>query len=248
MILDDWMKDIPQQFLGKKNIEILIKAFAKQMDELKEVYENLKEATTLEKAKGQNLRYLGDIMSTSLKEVQSILMSANKDEITDETYRKVLQYKTLQNNCDCTYSDIMESIKLLWDADNISYVEDPNSPATVYISLPDVSIDGLDPAIGRVLAIKPAGVAMIYTVGYAIGVNISGIEKVKLVRVLVTLLEQDLFKEEVSVSTQRLRVRNTIEETVTAAVVWSSDLWYLDGTYLLDGTKMLSAKKIEEVL
>ena len=126
----------------------------------------MKYETTLDNAKGQNLRYVGDILSTSIYEAQSILMAVDNSEITDETYRKVLQYKALQNNCNCTYYDIMESINLLWDAKNAKYVEDEERPASIYIELEDASIDGVDPAIGRVLAIKPAGVAMIYAVGY----------------------------------------------------------------------------------
>ena len=248
MTFQKWMNDMPQQFLGKKNIEILVKAFSRQIDELLQVYDDLKYATNLETAKGQNLMYIGDILSTSIKEAQSILMKANNDVITDELYRKILQYKTLQNNCDCTYTDIMESITLLWDADNISYIEDPNSPATVYISLPEASIDGIDPAVGRVLAIKPAGVAMIYTVGYAIGFNISGIEKAKLPKVILKLIGQEMVKEQCSVSNVRIKVDSNIDESVTVSLLLSKDLWFLDGTYLLDGTKTLSAHIEEEVL
>ena len=246
MTLDNWLRDMPQQFQEKKNIEILVKAFSRQIDEVYQMFDDLKYATTLENAKGQNLKYIGDILSTSLKEAQSILMAANNEEITDETYRKVLQYKALQNNCDCTYYDIMESINLLWDASNVKYVEDPSRPATIYIALKDASIDGIDPAVGRVLAIKPAGVAMIYAAGYLIIANISGIEKANVPRIVIKL--PPIENEEALISRICMAMKTNIEETVTASVVMKKNLWMLDGTYLLDGTKTLDAERGEEVL
>lgn len=247
MTLHDWLNDIPQQFLNKRNIEILLKAFSRQIDELKQVFEDLKNLTTLQNATGQSLRYIGDIMSTSLKEAQTILMSANNDVITDEVYRKVLMYKALQNNCDCTYSDIMESIRLLWDTSNLKYIEKPEVPATIFISLPEVDVDGMDPALGRVLAIKPAGVAMIYTVGYAAGVNISGIEKVKLANVLFALSNPMIIDEDIAMD-MTIKSKTEVVETVTASVTYYRNFWIINGDYLLDGTKLLDAEKVEEVL
>lgn len=246
MTADKWLLDLPQQFLGKKNIEVLIKTFSKQMDELEQVYEDLKYATTLENAKGQNLKNIGDVLSLSMKDAQAILMVAGNNEITDETYRKVLQYKTLQNNCDCTYEDIMESIALLWDANNIKYVEKPENPATVFILLPEAKLDGIDPSVGRVLAIKPAGVSMIYTVAYKEGVNISGIEKSKVPMIVATT---DIQNEENATSKKvQLKMKTNVGEKMTLKIIVRKNFWKLDGTYMLDGTKMLDAENIEEVL
>lgn len=246
MTLENWLSDIPQQFLGRKNIEILLSVFSKQMDELYQVYEDLKYATTLDNAKGQNLRYVGDILSTSITEAQSILMSADNSEITDETYRKVLQYKSLQNNCNCTYYDIMESINLLWDARNVKYVEDPERPASIYIALEEASIDGVDPSLGRVLAIKPAGVAMIYAVDYLEDVNISESEKVTVPKIKVKVAPI-VHKEDV---TQKMQLKANLktDEKLTFSVITKESLWLLDGTYMLDGTKRLNAGRMEEVL
>lgn len=246
MTLHNWMNDIPQQFHSKKNIEILISVFSKQIDELYQVYEDLKFATTLENAKGQNLMYIGDILSTSLNDAQNILMNSSNEEITREVYRKILQYKALQNNCDCTYFDIMESINLLWDTDNVKYSEPEDRPATIYLSLPEANIDGVDPAVGRILAIKPAGVAMIYTIGYATGINISGTEKVRLSRIMITTSLAN--EEKATVPEIQLLTKSKINETVSASIVSKRNLWMLDGTYLLDGSKLLNAVRIEEDL
>lgn len=247
MTLKNWMNDIPQQFLNKKNIEVLIKAFARQMDELYQVHEDLRLSTTLEKATGQSLLYIGDILSTSLKEAQEILMLADNTEITDERYRKVLQYKTLQNNCECTYDDIMESISLLWNTDNIRYKEDPEHPATIYIVLPEVDVDGIDPAVGRVLAIKPAGISVIYAVAYHTKVNIAEKEKITLPKVIVTAPLS--VNETGTVPEMKIQTEINNKEIVAASMITlSKNIWYLDGSKLLDGSMTLDAEKTEEVL
>ena len=191
MVADKWLRELPQQFQDKRKIEVLIRAFGRQIDEVLEVFDQLKTETTFDRAVGQNLDYIGDIMATTRKDAQKILMAANNTEITDEVYRKVLTYKALQNSCDCTYYDIMESINLLWDTDNIKYVEDPERPASIYIELPEANLDGMDPAIGRVLAIRPGGVSMVYSVAYADVVNIGASEKVtaSLIRALYWKLD-----------------------------------------------------------
>lgn len=244
--LRNWINDLPQQFQGKRNIEILLGAFAKQMDELCKVYEDLKTKTTLDNAEGQNLRYIGDIYSLTTKDAHEILYKASAGDITDETYRKILQYKALQNNCDCTYYDIMDSINLLWDTDKIKYVETTDNPATIYIELPDVSIDGMDPALGRILAIKPSGVAMIYSNGYTVNVNMSGLEKAKVpgINMLLPIKES----EDMEFKSLSLAMGTKLEETITATLIIWNDFWMLDGKVLLDGSKTLGAAKTEEVL
>ena len=185
-------------------------------------------------------------MATSMKEAQTILKDVSNDEITDETYRKVLQYKSLKNSCDCTYSDIMESISLLWDSDTINYVEPEERPATVFITLPEAKMDSIDPAVGRVLAIKPAGVAMLYTVDYVAGVNISGIEKAQLPKIIMKIPGVKISNELIPGISVLVDVQNT--ENIDASIVIYYCYWTLDGTYSLDGTKKLNAKKTEEVL
>ena len=242
-----WFEDILQQFHDKKNIEVLINAFAKQMDELYKVYEDMMYATTLQNATGQNLKYIGDIVSTSQKEAQEILKNSGKTELTDDIYRKVLMYKTLANNCDCTYENIIESISLLWDASKVKYVETAAKPATIYLNLEDANIDGLDPAVGRVLAIRPAGVAMIYAIGYLANINMSGIDKAKMPGLIVTTSAKE--KDEAVMEKMEMTLHSRIEEDVTASMLSTRGNWYLDGTYMLDGTKLLnSGETIEEVL
>ena len=67
-ILNEWMKDIPQQFLGKHNIEVLIKAFARQLQEVQQIFDDMKTKLDLDTATGQNLDYVGTIIPLSRKE------------------------------------------------------------------------------------------------------------------------------------------------------------------------------------
>jgi len=46
-IADIWLRDMPQQFQGKHNIEVLVKAFSKQMQELEKVFQDINTMTDL---------------------------------------------------------------------------------------------------------------------------------------------------------------------------------------------------------
>ena len=61
-ILDSWLEDIPQQFRSKKNIGVLIRAFARQMDELQVVFDDLRTKRDIDTAEGKNLDRVGDIV------------------------------------------------------------------------------------------------------------------------------------------------------------------------------------------
>ncbi len=215
MVLEEWFKDIPQQFLGKKNIEVLIRAFARQMQELLQVFDDLDTALDLEKAGGQNLDYVGTIVSLSRKEA-GILAGIGVEEpvISDERYRQFLKYKVLRNTNNCTYDDIMQSIEILWRTDNIRYVEDPGRPATILIRLQTVDVDSeVDPLIGKVMAIKPAGVALIYTINYTVIID---------------------FRH-----TEQFVLRNM--HLHTAVPFWQTR--YFDGSETMDGSHLMDAAR-----
>ena len=64
-VLDNWLNDIPYQFQNKKNIEVLIKAFSRQLSELEDVFISLNLNTDILSAKGKNLDMIGDIINLS---------------------------------------------------------------------------------------------------------------------------------------------------------------------------------------
>lgn len=181
-IADKWLKDLPQQFQGKERIEALIAAFARQMEDVRKVFDDVNELTDIDTAHGINLDRVGDIVVLSRKDAQVILRSKTDQELGDETYRQVLRYKSIKNTCDCTYEDIVGTMKLLWDVDYVTYVEKPERPATIFMQMPPFDIHITDPAAKRVLAIRPAGVGLIYVVSYHLAADHSRLEKMFLVK------------------------------------------------------------------
>lgn len=179
LIVDEWLRDMPQQFLGKLKIEALVMAFARQLQELSLVFDDMDSKLDLDTAVGQNLDYVGTIIPLTRKEAGELAeIGSIGPVLPDERYRQFLRYMALKNTSECTYYDIMYSIELLWDTKNIRYVEDPSRPATILIDLQRWDIDTAgEPTEGKSLAIRPAGVQLIYTVGYGAVIDESGLEK-----------------------------------------------------------------------
>lgn len=158
-ILDKWLRDIPQQFQDKKNIEVLISAFAKQLQELEQVFEDLNTKTDLETATGQNLDMVGTIIPLTRKEAGELAgIGVTDPVISDERYRQFLKYKNLVNTNRCTYYDLMTGLQLLWDVQPVYYIEDPDMPATIILTMPFLKPGGEVVRLGEVPMIKPGGV------------------------------------------------------------------------------------------
>ena len=158
-ILDKWLQDIPQQFQGKRNIEVIISAFAKQLQELEQVFEDLNTKTDLETATGLNLDMVGTIIPLSRKEAGELAgVGVTDPVISDERYRQFLKYKNLVNTNRCTYYDLMTGLQLLWDVQPVYYIEDPDMPATIILTMPFLKPGGEVVRLGEVPMIKPGGV------------------------------------------------------------------------------------------
>lgn len=128
-ILDDWIDDLPWQFQNQKRIEILLKAFAKQMQEVADMFVDLYELTDIDLAVGKNLDFVGTIIPLSRAEAgEYIGMNAGID---DETYRRVLRSKLARNVNNCTYYDLQETLLQLGSQGKFTYQENANNPATI---------------------------------------------------------------------------------------------------------------------
>lgn len=158
-ILDSWIEDLPQQFQNKKFIEGLIKAFARQIEDLHHVYKQLDTETDLDSAVGKNLDMVGDIVSLTRKEA-GILAGIDVEDpvISDDRYRQFLKYKELVNTNDCTYKDLMNGLALLWDVSPIYYREDKALPAVIILTMPFLTPGGKTVTLGEVPMVKAAGV------------------------------------------------------------------------------------------
>ncbi len=174
-----WLRDMPQQFQGKPKIEILIRALARQLEEVEAVLGEINELTDVDSAQGKNLDYVGDIVCMSRKEAgEFIKQRYDEPVISDERYREYLRYKILRNTSDCTYWDIMQALDILWDVTKATYYEQEDRPATIFIGLPAVDIEDADPAAGKPQILKPGGVGFIYTVKYGTIVDHRELERV----------------------------------------------------------------------
>lgn len=170
-IIDVWLRDMPQQFQGKHNIEVLIKAFSKQMEELEKVFDDLNTVTDLETATGQNLDNVGTIIPLTRKEAGELAgIGVTDPVISDERYRQFLRYKNLVNTNECTYYDLMDGLSLLWDVSPIYYIEDPDMPATIILTMPFLKPGGETVRLGEVPMVKPGGVRIEfqYLIRYAV--------------------------------------------------------------------------------
>lgn len=184
LIHDNWMRRLPAQFQNKKNIDIFIQVWSEELEEVKKVFEDLKNINNIDQAIGKNLDRMGDIAVLSRLDAFNILRQRQNIVVDDRIYRQALKYKILQNTSTCTYYDLMESMSLLWDTKNIRYYEDSKRPASINIGMQCIDVDDKDPVQNRILAVKPAGVELLYDVNYGTAMEIK--EKVNLNKLVLT--------------------------------------------------------------
>ncbi len=156
-ITDLWLRDLPQQFQEKKNIEVLIKAFSKQLEEIERVFFDINSKTNIINAVGTNLDMLGSIVSLSRKEAAELL-NVSIEDITDERYRNILKYKILNDTNECTYNDLINGLKLLYGDDIIKYFEFKDNPANIFLEIQNKDLMNEELEIGAIPVIKPSGV------------------------------------------------------------------------------------------
>ena len=178
-LVTEWKQELPWQFQNRENLDAIITAIGEQMTELEQVNEDLINLTDVDTATGKNLDMVGEIVGISRIDAYSLLEVTRLQDMTDETYRKVLQFQILKNNSDGTYEDIMKGLHLLWgDEALISYAENPEvetynsaewnapDPATVQITMDDVSTDSVDPVMMKPMVIRAAGVKLYFDATY----------------------------------------------------------------------------------
>lgn len=173
-ISDQWFMDMPQQFLGKPKIEVLIEAFSRQLQEIWQVFDDLNTRTDLETASGKTLDYVGTIVPLSRKEAGEMAeIGIAEPVISDERYRRFMNYKILRNTSECTYYDLVAGIELLWKYENIHYIEDPKHPAMIIFETPPLSLDMEDPVeFHASLCIRASGVGVILRKRYGDLINV----------------------------------------------------------------------------
>lgn len=155
--LDRLRADLIEQFRDQPNIEILNKVLAKQLQEVYDFFLQLRTVLEIDSCYGQQLDNIGSIVQLTRKEAADLARQSSytyADE--DDMYRVFLYYKIFLNTADCTYSDIMRSIYMLWDG-KLTYHEYPEDPATIYLDYSMFSGSN-NRQLLNIPILKPAGV------------------------------------------------------------------------------------------
>ena len=260
-INDEWINDLPSQFQSRKNIEVLINAFSRQLEELKKAFKDLNMKTDIDVAVGKNLDMAGSIVSMSRVEAASFAgVDVNTPLASDDIYRRILTYKKLRNTNDCTYYDIIEGLKLLWGTSSpIYYQEKPERPATIFLTMPKQDIDATHTNFLKTLNIKPGGVSLIYEsvyddLFYLMFLEIFKVNKLKLgITVPIAQRSDTNGKTHIFIEKEtKLAIRSKISlgqsSSCIGEITIDKNPWTLNGEVLLDGSRKLDSKIWKEIL
>lgn len=169
--LERLQDDLIEQFRGLPNIAVLNKAVARQLQEVYDFLLQLKTVLLIDASSGKQLDNIGDIVQISRREAAALARQSSYSYSDEDTmYRVFLYYKIFLNTAECTYSDIMRSIYMLWDGE-LTYQEDPAEPATIILGYE--MFNGNDNR--RLLSIpilKPAGVKIRFSARGNLGMTI----------------------------------------------------------------------------
>ncbi len=153
--------DLLEQFRGKKNTEVLMKALARQLQEVYQFFIDLRDKRSLEASEGKQLDGVGDIVVLSRDESRQLAETMDPiDAMDDELYRKYLKYKIHINTNICTYKDVYKALKMFWDTSPLYYSEDPEWPATMFFSTPTLKPEDRAERLFKIPVIKAAGVML----------------------------------------------------------------------------------------
>lgn len=153
--------DLPSQFRDKERIKGLLRAFARQLDEVQWFLNEVTINHTINEAEGVQLDGIGSIVSMSRQDALSL--STSSTVMDDETYRNWLKYKIAINTSAGTYDDITNAIKMLIGENNVTYKESPMYPATAIFDITDLEYKDVL-AVALLQKIKAAGVKLTFTI------------------------------------------------------------------------------------
>ena len=153
--------DLLEQFKGKPNTAVMMQALARQLQEVYQFFIGLRDKRSLDTAEGRQLDGIGDIVVLSRSEARQLAESADViDDMDDELYRNYLKYKIGINTNLCTYREVYDAIKMFWKNSPLYYSEDPEIPATMFLSTPVLKPEDMAERLFRLPYIKAAGVAI----------------------------------------------------------------------------------------
>jgi len=153
--------DVLQQFKDKPNTKILLKAIARQLQEVYQFFVDLRDKRSLETAFGAQLDGIGDIVVLSRDEADRLAgLAERRMAMGDELYRDYLLYKIHINTNICTYLDVYKALKMFWNVSPLYYEERPEWPATMFFHTPILKPEDMPERLFRIPVIKAAGVML----------------------------------------------------------------------------------------
>ena len=158
--IESLKNDLVEQFRGKENIEALNEVVAKQLQDVYDFYEQLKNERDVYTAVGKQLDGVGDIaVMTRMEAGQLAGDPIPFDIMDDDTYRQYLIFKILKNTCDCTYPDIIKAFRMFWDRP-LYYSESHEYPATMIFDTGEMPGEIHTTPLFRIPLLRAAGVTL----------------------------------------------------------------------------------------
>lgn len=160
-ITKSFLGKLPEQFKNKHNIEVLIKAFAEELEEVEKAFQELETLRSIRTAFGRQLDGIGEIVNLTRAESTAYAGVVDFDVLDDERYRLFLMYKALRNANACTYPELMEICRLLYNAKLLYYKEFDDHPAHFQVMVGAKFDEWMLKMLNNSnLTIKPGGVSV----------------------------------------------------------------------------------------
>lgn len=159
-ILGRMLDRLPEQFKGKKNISALMDAVAKELEELGEALGQMNSLRSIDNAEGVNLDRIGEIAVLDRDEAREMLAYAS-DALTDELYRTILRFKAMKNVNACTFPELLDMCRVLYQATSVKYTEDARFPAHFNLTVgTGIPMEVVELMAHAKMVVKPGGVSV----------------------------------------------------------------------------------------
>lgn len=160
-ITNSFLGKLPEQFKHKHNIEVLIRAFAEELEEVEKAFQELETLRSIRTAFGKQLDGIGEIVNLTRAESTAYAGVVDFDVLDDERYRLFLMYRALRNANACTYPELMEICRLLYNAKLLYYKEFDDHPAHFQVMVGAKFDEWMLKMLNNSnLTIKPGGVSV----------------------------------------------------------------------------------------
>lgn len=160
-IIRSFLDKLPEQFKHKNRIEVLITAFAAELEQLVTVFADLETKRSLTTGYGKQLDGIGEIVSLSRAESTAYAGKIDFDVIDDDRYRLFLMYKALRNANFCTFPELIVICRLLYRAKLLYYKEFDEHPAHFQLKVGARFDEWMLKMLNNAnLTIKPGGVSV----------------------------------------------------------------------------------------